>query len=206
MALMLTWALGIGRYGGADEPAHVLRAAAVANGELIGESAPAGADLAGGYRVVSVPAELASGDPACFRHSADATSACASPSSGDGWVRAATSAGINPPLYYAIVGVPVRVFGDTSEVFWYRAAAASLNGVVLLMVARRLRPFGRSAGVALLAFTPAAWFLIGVVNPNGFEFVLALLAWVGVARWKRDRWPARAWWIAAPLAVAVACR
>ncbi|MFM2072368.1 MAG: hypothetical protein RLZZ623_2631, partial [Actinomycetota bacterium] len=40
----------------------------------------------------------------------------------------------------------------------------------------------------------------------GFEFVLALLAWVGVARWKRDRWPARAWWIAAPLAVAVACR
>jgi hypothetical protein len=124
----------------------------------------------------------------------------------DGWVLAATSAGINPPLYYALVGVPVRMFGDTGEVFWYRAAAALLNGAVLLLAAWRLRPFGRASVVALVVFTPAAWFLIGVVNPNGFEFVLALLAWVGVARWDRDRWPARAWWIALPLAVAVACR
>ena len=39
--LLLTWSLGIGRYGGPDEPAHVLRAASVAAGELVGTEVPA---------------------------------------------------------------------------------------------------------------------------------------------------------------------
>ncbi|TPW13881.1 MAG: hypothetical protein FD127_1747 [Acidimicrobiaceae bacterium] len=205
VALVLTWAFGIGRYGGPDEPAHVLRAAAVAGGELIGQTS---ADLTSGYRVVSVPAALASGDPGCYRHDPRATSACAEPTQTSGAIRAATSAGINPPMYYALVGVPVRLVGDPAEVYWYRLVAAALNALVVVLAAWRLRPFGRTGVVGLAAFAPATWFLIGVVNPNGFELVLVLLAWVGVVRWvsRADRSLAAAWWISAPLAVAVACR
>lgn len=185
--LASTWALGIGRYGGPDEPAHVLRAAAVARGELVGEPAGAVGDgLPSGYRVVSVPAALASGDPACYRHDPTVTSECADSAAAKERVRAATSAGAYPPLYYALVGVPVRLIGGSAEMYWYRVVAAVLNAIVLAVVALRLRPFGHAAVVATTALTPAAWFLLGVVNPNGFELALVLLAWVGVARWCTD--------------------
>ena len=206
VVLLASWAFGTGRYGGPDEPAHVLRAAAVAAGEVRGAPAP---DLASGYRIVTVPARLATGDPACFRHDARLSSACATPGAVPaGMVRAATSAGVSPPLYYALVGLPVRVLGDPADVWWYRAVAVVLNAIVLMLAMSRLRPFGATAVVALAAFTPAAWFLLGVVNPNGFELALALLAWVGVARLHRDPpLSAAAWlWISVPVAVAVTCR
>ena len=65
LALMLTWSMATARYGGPDEPAHVLRAAAAADGDLVGARVAA---LAPGYRGVAVPAALATGDPSCFRH------------------------------------------------------------------------------------------------------------------------------------------
>jgi hypothetical protein len=61
---------------------------------------------------------------------------------------------------------------------------------------------------ALAAVTPAAWFLVGVVNPNTWEVALAALGWVGVARLARggERRPADAWWISVPMAAAVVAR
>ena len=35
-----TWAFAAGRYGGPDEPAHIIRAAAVAQGDLLGNRSP----------------------------------------------------------------------------------------------------------------------------------------------------------------------
>ena len=75
--LAMSWAMGVGRYGGPDEPAHVLRAAAVARGEMFGLPA---AGLPSGYRVVTVPAALAVGDPTCYRHDSTVTSQCATES------------------------------------------------------------------------------------------------------------------------------
>lgn len=213
LGLLATWALGTARYGGPDEPAHVLRASAVAHGQVQGEVPDsASIELAPGYRIVDVPASLASGDPACFRHDSAVTPDCAVPSSSTATVPAATSAGINPPLYYALVGSLAR-FGDESQPLTYRYAAAALVAAVLALAAWRLaalalrRPW--AAIVALGAITPAAWFLFGVVNPNSLEIALAALAWVGVARWwcsPDERTPGAAWWIGVPMAAAVAIR
>jgi len=130
-ALLVTWSLGTARYGGPDEPAHVIRAYAVAHGDVLGDRPdPATLDLAPGYRVVDVPASLASGDPACFRHDSTVTPDCAVASTSTEPVAAATSAGINPPLYYAVVG-PLARLGDAADPTSYRIAAALLAGVVL---------------------------------------------------------------------------
>ncbi|MGD9998891.1 MAG: DUF2142 domain-containing protein [Ilumatobacteraceae bacterium] len=201
--LLLTWALGIGRYGGPDEPAHVIRSFAAAHGDLTGDPAD---PLPPGYRTVSVPEGLASGDPACYRHDSATTSACATASPGDGRVRVATSAGLTPPLYHLAVGGLVRLVGDPADTAWYRVAAAVLHAVVVALAMQRAR---RSMLVATIAaLTPAAWFLLGVVNPSSLEIALALLAWVGVSRFVESGSPTTtdAWWIAAPLALAVAVR
>ena len=101
LGLLATWAIGTARYGGPDEPAHVLRASAVAHGQVQGEVPDsASIELAPGYRIVDVPASLASGDPACFRHDSAVTPDCAVPSTSTATVPAATSAGVNPPLYW----------------------------------------------------------------------------------------------------------
>ncbi len=210
LVLVMSWAMGVGRYGGPDEPAHVLRAAAVARGDVFGRPV---AGLPSGYRVVTVPAALVTGDPACYRHDSTVTSKCATEpgtglpdSSRDETAQAATSAGRYPPLYYLLIGGPVRLLGGEDEVFWYRAVAALWNSIVVMCVVMRLRLLGRRAVVVVAAITPSAWFLIGVVNPNGFELVLAWLAWVGVARWVIGPSIRQAWWVAVPLALAVACR
>jgi len=219
IAVVMTWSMAIARYGGPDEPAHVVRAFAVADGQGRGEPS---ATLPVGYRIVEVPASLASGDPACFRHDPTITPDCAvvlptaSGNAPPAMVRVATSAGINPPLYYALVGVPVRVLGERGDPTSYRTVAALLNACVLAMAAWRARrlldrdgPTHRIGLVMMLAgLTPATWFLFGVVNPNGFEIALAALAWVGVVRMWRSPTPsfAELAWVGVPIGLAVAVR
>ncbi len=203
LAIGLTWSLGTARYGGPDEPAHILRAASTARGELVGDPAPT---LAGGYRFVTVDAALTTGDPSCYRHDAAEPATCAVAETGiTGDRRAATSAATYPPYYYALVGLPVRLFGDPAETLWYRGVAAAWCALVLTVVVARARALaGGWAVVVLAALSPAAWFLVGVVNPNSFEIALALLAWVGVARFGGTR--VDALWIGVPIGVAVLLR
>lgn len=204
LGLMTTWALATARYGGPDEPAHVLRAASVARGQLLG--APV-AGLADGFRAVTVPAALATGDPRCFRHDRRLPATCAVADPGVTGTRvAATSTGTYPPWYDALVGIPTRLVGGAAHVISYRLVAAVWCALVFGLGLIRIRGPDRAA--VLLAVSPAMWFLFGVVNPNSLEIALCLLAWVGVERIRTSPAPtiAEMWWIGAPLAVAVAIR
>ncbi len=203
--VFVIWSLSIARYGGPDEPAHVLRAAAVASGELLGEPS---AGLPPGYRSQSVPAPLVTGDPSCFRHDDDTAATCAAPDrEAAGTARAASSAGTYPPLYYALVGIPVRLLSDGSDVEWYRIVAAFWCAATLALAIGRSARLGPA--VVLLVVSPAAWFLFGVVNPNSLEIALVALAWVGVERLRSSTaTPIRAdaAWVAVPLAAAIVIR
>ena len=213
--LTISWSLGIGRYGGPDEPAHVLRSYAAAHGEVLGTSA---APLPAGYRYVTVPASLASGDPSCYRHDPEVDVAVRRrPIDDESPVRAATSAGLTPPLYHLAIGALVRIAGDPADTASYRVAAALLHALVLALVVARATACRPARGALLVAtmvmVTPAAWFLFGVVNPNSLEIALALLAWTGVARLVADGTAASGvvstrdvWWIGLPLAAAVVVR
>ena len=169
-----TWAFSIARYGGPDEPAHVIRAAAVAQGDILGKPVDG---LEAGYRQVTVPATLASGDPACFRHDATVTASCTSVSRSTADIQVATSAGTSPPWYYAIVGLIARAMSTGNGALAYRMATVLLCAVILGYALARSHRFGGS-GWLVVALTPSAWFLIGVVGTSGIEIALVALALV----------------------------
>ena len=169
-----TWALSVARYGGPDEPAHVIRAAGAAHGDLVGTPV---AGFEPGYRQVTVSASLASGDPACFRHDEAITAACAIATRSTADVAVATSAGTAPPWYYVIVGVAARVLSSGNDVVGYRMAALLMCAVILGFALARSHRNGRSAWL-LVALTPSAWFLLGVVGTSGIEIALVALALV----------------------------
>lgn len=173
-----TWAFAIARYGGPDEPSHVIRAAAVAEGDLLGKPV---AGFEEGYRQVTVPASLASGDPACFRHDEYTDASCSVASANTNGIVAATSAGTAPPWYYAIVGVIARALSDGNRVSSHRMAAVLLCAAILGYALARARRSGEG-GWLLAALTPSAWFLFGVVGTSGIEIALIALALVEACR------------------------
>jgi hypothetical protein len=126
----------------------------------------------------------------------------------------ATSAGTNPPLYYALVGMPARLVGGADDPFAHRLVAALLVSIVVALLAVRARWPVSTATLALAVVTPSGWFLWGVVNPNSLEIVLIALAAAGIARSRPAAGPstitcassADVCWVAAPLAVAIAMR
>lgn len=194
-----TWAVGVARYGGPDEPAHVIRAAAVGHGDLRGEVATG---YEPGYRKVRVAAPLTTGDPACFRHSPTTTADCAVVSNPPGEIDVATSAGGAPPWYYLVVGVIVRVVSSGRTVLASRMAAvlwcAAILGLALLRAGRHARVW------LLAAMTAPGWFLLGVVGTSGIEVALVLLALLEATR-RFDR-PAAVEWVTVPLAVCLVMR
>ena len=164
-----------------------------------------------------MPASLGTGDPACYRHDPTTTSACAAGES-DGEVSVATSAGTNPPLYYALVGLPPRLVGADDDPLAHRLAAIGLVAITLGLVAARLRAAPAHRVLVLAAVSPSAWFLWGVVNPNALEIALVALASTGVVNGSSPRpMPGPdddasatatigSGWVSIPLALAIAMR
>ena len=206
--ICVTWALAIGRYGGPDETGHVIRAAAVADGQIIGATVPG---LVTGFRAETVAAPLATGDPSCYRHDKRVPSTCADGDShAVGLRRVASSAGTNAPWYYAAVGLPVRLISETAVVDWYRIFAAALFAGTIGAAMMRVRRTSADNGVIVIvaAISPVVWFLGGVVNPSSMEIALALLAWTGVERLRTAGCSSvsELVWISVPCGIAVIIR
>ncbi len=198
-----TWAFAIARYGGPDEPAHITRAAAVAHGDVLGRPV---AGFEPGYRVVTVPAALATGDPGCYRHNRTITAACAVATPDTGGALVATSAGVAPPWYYAIVGIIARVFSSGNGVLAYRMATVLLCAAVLGYALARSNRY-RGGAWLVAAFTPSAWFLLGVVGTSGIEIALVVLALVeAIARFHPPNESASLARVTTPLAVCLLLR
>ena len=177
--------------------------AAVADGDLVGQPV---AGLEPGYRKVSVPAALASGDPACFRHDSSLTAACAVAASRGGSMVVATSAGTAPPWYYALVGAVARVLSEGNGVLAYRMATVLLGAAILGHALARSARYGGSAWL-VVALTPSAWFLTGVVGTSGIEIALVALALVeAVARFHQRAGSVSLARVTVPLAVCLLLR
>ncbi|MEP7045403.1 MAG: DUF2142 domain-containing protein [Ilumatobacteraceae bacterium] len=195
-----TWALATARYGGPDEPAHVTRAAAAAHGDLVGRPVEG---FAPGYRQVTVPAALSTGDPACYRHDEKITADCSVAGSPSGDIAVATSAGAAPPWFYVVVGGIARVFSSGDGVMAYRMASVVLCAIILGFALTR----SRRAAWLFAALTPSAWFLLGVVGTSAIEIALVAVATVeAVARFDTERAEASLAWVSVPLAVCLVLR
>lgn len=172
-ALSLIWVFASPLMSVPDEPAHTIKAAAVARGELSGTST----GEQGEQTIVIVPRYIAMiGAQGCFAAKADTTPKCAPPidATARDLVQAQTSAGNYNPMYYAMVGLPSRVMGGEAAVYLMRVISALICSAFLAATigaaASMRRRFWPTAS-CLVSITPMVLFLNGSINPNALEVV-----------------------------------
>ncbi len=160
-----------------DEPAHVVKAASVAQGVFLGETGPMG-------HIVTLPHYIAliQEEPCtAFRPRVPASCQNLSAWNDATMTQTVTTAGQYNPLYYLLVGLPSLWIHSTSSVYAMRAISAILVALSLAIVVSTLATF-RSRSFALggvfLTATPSLFFLGGVVNPNAVEATTALAVFV----------------------------
>jgi len=174
------WALATPYFDGPDEGSHILRAYAVVSGDFVPPTSP----NMPGASPVRAPGPLALGFyPGCLIGHYEATPDCilATASSDRGAVEAITTAGRYPPLYYAIVGAPLKIFhGTLSSVMLTRLLSGLICGLFLASAVAsasqsRHRPLMLSG--LFVAVTPQVIFTNAVVNPSALEISAAIGFW-----------------------------
>jgi hypothetical protein len=170
---------------GPDEATQVIKAAAVARGELYGRPLPPVHGKDSAYVEVTVPKAFAMLNEEtwnCFGYHDQVPDSCKSAlASGGRPTRVATYAGRYPPLYYLLVGWPSIPFPSGSGIHLMRIVSAFVSSLFLAAAFEIASRCTRSrlflAGVAVAA-TPVVVFLAGVVNPSGLEIASAITTWV----------------------------
>ncbi len=203
------WALATPIYGAPDEPSHVLRAASVARGEIVGDERqgnPAECHLPGvdcpywrgHFHYVRVPAGLVTEgrevplrDPRfhtpCFAFRPEVPADCFASLPTRGGLRSApTNVGLDPPAYYAIAGLPSLAVPSRPglTIYLMRVLTVLVCSALLasaLITLRSVRPGWIAASGFGLALTPMALFVMGSVNPNGLEIAAGIAAWAATA-------------------------
>lgn len=179
--LIVCWVFATPIFGTSDESAHVIKAAAVVRGELVGT--PVG----GPSTIVVIPQGLVGANPVpCFALHPTLSAGCVKPLSTDnGLVSEKTWTGYYPPLYYLLVGWPSRLCSGVTAVYAMRLISGLLGAVFLAgaffsAIQARSRALLVPAVAAMT--TPYLFAYIGSVNPSGLEMASSLCAWTaGIA-------------------------
>lgn len=190
-ALGSLWALSVPPMGGPDEPAHVVKAAAVARGEW--NTTVVWRDAVAGMRVpttrVRVPENygllVLDDQVACWGGQRDLRVQCAPdlPTRAGPMIRSTTYVGTYQPTYYLLVGWPSLVWPPDPGLTVMRLAGVAVVAALVASAVTSTAAGGGLLGVAgvLLAVPPAMLFLAGVVNPNAAEVAAAAALWSGLA-------------------------
>jgi Predicted membrane protein (DUF2142) len=174
--LAICWAFATPLFGISDEPAHIMKAAAVARGQLIGK------EDGGPNTIVQIPGNLIGNNRLpCFAFSTNLTASCATPlGNDDRTVPELTWTGYYPPLYYLLVGWPSLIFNGSAAIYAMRIVSA-LCGAALLVCAFLSAAEARGRALLLPATaalsTPYLFAYMGAVNPSGVEMAAAISAW-----------------------------
>jgi Predicted membrane protein (DUF2142) len=178
LLLSLSWSVATPLFASPDEPAHVIRAASVARGQVLGRTPPHDPH---GQLLVRVPAIFENGNNAsCFAFSPNTTAKCLTFTGSTRTVEVSTTAGRHPPLYYAVVGWPSLAFKSDVGVRLMRLVTALLAAALLACAVTAILslPSRRLAALGLaVAVTPMVLFLNGVVNPSPVEIAAAACVW-----------------------------
>lgn len=184
LATVWTWSLASPLFSSPDEPSHMVKAAAVARGQLGSEEV----FDSNGVKTyaVKVPGVFARAPiiPQCFAFNPTVTPACSPPFRGGQEKRLViTAAGRYPPLYYLVVGLPSLAFPSSTGVYLARFVSGAISAALLAWALRTASSWKASRlpvlGVAL-AVTPMVVYLAGSVNPNGVEISAAVALWVAL--------------------------
>lgn len=166
------WALASPISSIPDEPAHIVKAAAVVRGELVGAQTGEGGPLL----AVQVPRFIEhTNQITCFVRDLTATPKCSPriPDDASETVSGLTTAGLYNPVYYAAVGWPSLLATGFKAVYGMRLVSALLTSIFLALAFSALSRLPRNKWAILTlaaAVTPMTLFLSGSVNPNSLEY------------------------------------
>src|SRR4051812_5724212 len=188
-----SWSLATPLFASPDEPGQVVKAAAVARGELTGRTI----DTPGQYfqliTGVQVPAYYAESmdNTVCFVMNSSAPADCAPDFDADSRpdTEVQTWIGRYPPLYYAVAGLPSLVADGEAAVLSMRVSGAVLCSAfyaIGLTALRRSRNVPAAMAAGWLAITPSALFFGGVVNSSGLEIAAGFATWCLLVPLVRD--------------------
>lgn len=183
-AVIVVWAVALPVNGTYDEKQHIVRAYAVATGQLspVGTAVDTLGRRTEAFRAprsllpVGTSVDCTWWQPprpaSCQRFTADRT-----------LVLTPTVAGHYSPVYYAAVGLPLRWSPDRAGVIAARLVSALLSALLLGTALWLAVRSGRRILVAAvaLATTPTALNLAGAVNPNGLEIAAGILTATALA-------------------------
>ncbi len=178
--LLGAWTVSLPDFSGPDEPAHVLRAAAVAGGDLETDRRDLGE---GESWVTDIPRSLTLGSPIAVCYVFDPTATPCGPPfvEDDTAAEGITTAGAAPPFFYALVGVPLRIEPDARGLLLARLVNAAACAALLATAAAFALRARRRAFLLLglgVAVTPMACYLASIVSPSGIEIAAGIATWV----------------------------
>jgi len=179
-----TWSIATPLFAAPDEPVHIIKAAAVVRGELLGQLQGPSSNAFG---VETVPAFYADSRnvPACFHRHATIPASCAPTLNHSSTpTKVFVYNARYPPLYYAIVGLPSLLGTANVDLYLMRLVSAALSAICIALAITSAVVWSRSrlviAGI-VVASTPMVLFLGGVVNPAGLEASAGILVWSSAA-------------------------
>lgn len=183
------WAIALPSNGTYDENQHIVRAYAVVDGQLLPSGK--GVDAAGlPAEAFRAPRSLLPENSACtWQPRPPQPAACQRKVTDSTRTDMPTQAARYSPVYYALVGLPLRVSPDFTGVVVARLISALLLAMLLASaMAIAARYCGRLmvAAVALVS-TPMVLNLGGAVNPNGMEIGAGVLLFVSLLALVRGR-------------------
>ena len=186
-SLTALWSLANPLFAGPDEPAHVIRAVALAHGQLTGHEPHrrVGRTLQpvkSSVRVVRAPEILGSvGSRPCFAGKFNEVALCVNFSGPTRDADLVTYATAQPPVYHAVVGVVSWLWRPgVAGMYLMRFVSAAITGALIATAITALWWFSvpRPLSVGLvLAITPTVLYIGGVVHPSGPEIAAAIALW-----------------------------
>ncbi len=176
------WSLASPLMSVPDEPAHTIKAAAVARGQFLGTSG----QTQGEELQVVVPKYIADTQfLACYAFKVIVTADC-SPglNAADSQpTTAGTSAGNYNPFYYIVAGLPSLILSGEPAVYAMRILSGLLCSLFLAATLFATTQFANrrwpmvAAGIAI---TPVVLYLCGSINPNALEIVTTSAVFVNL--------------------------
>jgi hypothetical protein len=158
----------------ADESHHIVRAAGVVRGQIFAPLTTAAWNTG---TVQVVPRSLVRGN--CWWFTSDKSAACDQDDHTDqSLVSAPSATGRYNPIYYAVVGIPLRWWPTMNGLIMSRLIGAALIAILLALAASAAVRWSRHrvmlAGLVLVA-TPALMNWAGIINPSGVEIAAGIL-------------------------------
>lgn len=183
-SLTLLWAFSIGLGGSPDEPAHIVKAVAVADGQF--QTSVVWSDGAFGSSVPRTNVEVSEAfgalhsERTCWTGDTSVPASCMGRLTSTETTAADTYVGTYPPAFYLAVGWPSLILEPEPAVYGMRVVAALIAAAFLAegtyhLLRRRLTPY-TVAGIAL-AVPPSVLLLTSSVNPSGVEIASAFCLW-----------------------------